>query len=265
VKAYGAALKVTSEPGAVCRCHTNRAQAYLQLREYESVIKECSDAIAIDSTNVKALVRRATALAAIEQCERASADLDHALTLQPPPTLIRAINSIREQVRSIQKLAMLPENLVGDTQAAIGLVHEEQTLRLFFKLKPPKTVPLGRWFPISVYLANEFGLWRRSDYPGEGLLQLRCVILPQPYCSEGDDRPEEEVGVDVGDAATSAVFHPGSSCRASFKVRFRQRKPDQRYVPTVFRPMYDGITTDHRLEVIRAADEPLCAVQPSCA
>jgi hypothetical protein len=224
----------------------NRAQAYLQLREYESAIKDCGDAIAIDSSNLKAYIRRATALAAMEDAERAAADLDHAMKLNPPPTLLRAINGIRDQVRSLQKLAMRPENLVGDSEACNGLVHEEQTLRLFFKLKPPKTMPMGRWCPVSVYLANEFGLWRRSDFPGEGDLQLRFAIIPQPYCSEGDGRPDEELVVEVEDAATSAVFHPGSSCRATFNVRFKRRKDSHRLVAMVSCILYQ-CRTDHRL------------------
>lgn len=157
----------------------------------------------------------------MEECEAAAKDLDAAMALDPPASLLRAINSVRGQVRGIQKLAVLPENRVGDQTAAIGLVHEEQTLRLFFKHRPARRVAFGMPVPVSIYMANEFGLWRRADYPGgDDDLRLSCQIIPQP-CDHQND-PAQAIEVEIEDASNAAVFRPGTSCRASFNIRLKR-------------------------------------------
>jgi hypothetical protein len=42
-------------------------------------------------------------------------------------------------------------------------------------------VPAGRWFRLAVYMANEFGLWRRDDFPSPAdALPLRLQLFPSP-------------------------------------------------------------------------------------
>ncbi|XP_031285097.1 tetratricopeptide repeat protein 1 [Pistacia vera] len=64
-------------------CHSNRAVCFLKLGKYENTIKECTKALELNPTYMKALVRRAEAHEKLEHFEEAIADLKKILELDP--------------------------------------------------------------------------------------------------------------------------------------------------------------------------------------
>jgi hypothetical protein len=99
--------------------------------------------------------------------------------------------SSRQQASSEQQqqtAAGRPSHLFGPTS----------TLRLYFFTPPPAAVPAGCFFPVSIYLANEFGLFDRN-YLGEGVqgLELECSLLHATESAGHLEarRPEELVWV----------------------------------------------------------------------
>jgi hypothetical protein len=72
---------------------------------------------------------------ALEKLDVAQADLKAALALAPGPSLVRTINALREQARQMEVLLKGPSGRDADQQDAVGLVQEQQTLRLFLKVR----------------------------------------------------------------------------------------------------------------------------------
>lgn len=61
----------------------NRAQAYLQSKMPEEALQDCHRAVSLDSSSVKALLRRAACRAALGMLADAAADFERVLQLQP--------------------------------------------------------------------------------------------------------------------------------------------------------------------------------------
>lgn len=98
---------------------------------------------------------------------------------------------------------------------------------------PPPSLPWGAWCTISLFCSNEFGLFRRSDFPCRDETR---ETLPLEFCayehggrycvasegartevrplSDGDDEDEE------GDGAEGPVLRRNTSCRVQCRVRF---------------------------------------------
>ncbi|KAK8697486.1 hypothetical protein V6N13_113631 [Hibiscus sabdariffa] len=84
---YEIALQVTADmPTAVeirSICHSNRAVCYLKLGRYEETIKECTKALELNPSYIKALVRRGEAHEKLEHFEEAISDMKKILELDP--------------------------------------------------------------------------------------------------------------------------------------------------------------------------------------
>ena len=63
--------------------YSNRAMAYLKLVDFKSAETDCTQALALDKKNVKALLRRGTARAFMSMYKDAIADFESALVLEP--------------------------------------------------------------------------------------------------------------------------------------------------------------------------------------
>eukprot|EP00434_Breviolum_minutum_P014213 symbB.v1.2.012532.t2/scaffold819.1/size162441/3 len=57
------------------------------------------------------------------------------------------------------------------------LVHAGQTLRLCLRQCIPENVQAGKPFLVSVGCRNEFGLWKRDDFPCDGTVPLDAELL----------------------------------------------------------------------------------------
>ena len=66
-----------------CLAYANRAMAELKLEDYSAAETDCTKAIALDTTYVKAYLRRASAAKQLGKLLEATEDYEHALRLEP--------------------------------------------------------------------------------------------------------------------------------------------------------------------------------------
>ncbi|XP_051127173.1 uncharacterized protein LOC127248717 [Andrographis paniculata] len=92
-------------------CHANRAACYSKLGKYEETIKECTKALELNPSYMKAIVRRGEAREKLEQYEEAIADMNKILELDPlndqaKRTIIR-LKPLAEEKREKMKEEMI--------------------------------------------------------------------------------------------------------------------------------------------------------------
>uniref|UniRef100_K3WDD1 Uncharacterized protein n=1 Tax=Globisporangium ultimum (strain ATCC 200006 / CBS 805.95 / DAOM BR144) TaxID=431595 RepID=K3WDD1_GLOUD len=157
---------------------SNRAQTYIQERDFAAALHDCTQALKHDPENEKATLRRLVALENLERFEVAlqhvDAVLDRKGARESAPALFQYAVTARRRLR---------KNLVKDKEAATSevkqmgkMVHENQQLRINFGCLLPSKVPLGEYVEVVANIGNEFGLFRR-DYlkPGERMY-LQCSL-----------------------------------------------------------------------------------------
>ncbi|CAK4393092.1 unnamed protein product [Aphanomyces euteiches] len=188
------------------RILANRAQTYLQERDYGLALRDAQEAVECDPSNFKARMRQ---IVACENLEKFEAALEHVRALLKLPiegsTLTFALTT---QTR-------LKRNCKTDAAAAkaqkydIGkLVHDQQSLRLNFGSAVPSELPVGHWFDLVIFAANEFGLFQR------GLIScpvpLSCVFhTPAPGVALEMDPVQLELGLN-GKATVRLRINPSS-------------------------------------------------------
>ncbi|CAH2285670.1 sperm-associated antigen 1 isoform X1 [Pelobates cultripes] len=92
VKKYTECLALNSED---CTIYTNRALCYLKLCQYEEARSDCECALQRDSSNIKALYRRAQAHKGLENYQECASDLQKTLSLDPKnPAVLALMNEI---------------------------------------------------------------------------------------------------------------------------------------------------------------------------
>ncbi|XP_022755361.1 tetratricopeptide repeat protein 1-like [Durio zibethinus] len=113
---YEIALQVTAEiPSSVeirSICYSNRAVCFLKLGKYEETIKECTKALELNPSYIKALVRRGEAHEKLEHFEEAIADMKKILELDP------SNDQARKSIRRLEPLAAekrekMKEEMIG--------------------------------------------------------------------------------------------------------------------------------------------------------
>lgn len=93
-------------------CHANRAICFLKLGKYEDTIKECTKALELNPSYMKALVRRGEAHEKLEHFEEAIADLKTILELDPSNE--QAKRSIfRLEPKAAEKREQMKEEMIA--------------------------------------------------------------------------------------------------------------------------------------------------------
>ncbi|KAJ0964628.1 hypothetical protein J5N97_025766 [Dioscorea zingiberensis] len=84
---YELALQIASEvPSSEevrSMCHANRAICFLKLGKYDETVKECNQALELNPSYVKALLRRAEAHEKLDHLEEAIADMKKIIEVEP--------------------------------------------------------------------------------------------------------------------------------------------------------------------------------------
>ncbi|KAL2482884.1 Tetratricopeptide repeat (TPR)-like superfamily protein [Forsythia ovata] len=93
-------------------CHANRAACFSKLGKFEETIKECTKALELNSTYVKALLRRAEAREKLEQYEEAIADMTKILELDQTNDQARR-TIIRLKPLADEKREKMKEEMIG--------------------------------------------------------------------------------------------------------------------------------------------------------
>eukprot|EP00933_Yihiella_yeosuensis_P001485 TRINITY_DN10244_c0_g1_i1.p1 TRINITY_DN10244_c0_g1~~TRINITY_DN10244_c0_g1_i1.p1 ORF type:complete len:431 (+),score=65.55 TRINITY_DN10244_c0_g1_i1:33-1295(+) len=103
------------------------------------------------------------------------------------------------------------------------LVHDQQALRLYLRCLLPTKVKTGEWFEVLIGCRNEFGLWKRADFPvSEG---TETVPLHVSVLSLSDSS-----------APLSLETEGSLSIDCSGKISFKARilAPEGRHTPSSF-------------------------------
>lgn len=85
------------------KLHLNIAMCFLKMDNMHKVINNCTDALELDSDNVKALFRRATAYFKEKKIKEAKKDLKHALKISPEDKALKKLNAKVDLVIKKQK------------------------------------------------------------------------------------------------------------------------------------------------------------------
>ncbi|KAL2936158.1 Tetratricopeptide repeat protein 1 [Bienertia sinuspersici] len=93
-------------------CHSNRGVCYLKLGKYDETAKECSKALELNSTYVKALHRRGEAYEKLERYEEAIADMKKILEVDPSNDQARR-NIVRLEPLAREKMEKMKEEMMG--------------------------------------------------------------------------------------------------------------------------------------------------------
>ncbi|XP_021731406.1 tetratricopeptide repeat protein 1-like [Chenopodium quinoa] len=113
---YESALQVAPEmPESVelrSICHSNRGICYLKLGKYDETVKECSKAIELNPTYVKALLRRGEAYEKLERYEEAISDMKKIMEVEPSNDQARR-NIVRLEPLAREKMEKMKEEMIG--------------------------------------------------------------------------------------------------------------------------------------------------------
>ncbi|XP_060972088.1 uncharacterized protein LOC133038070 [Cannabis sativa] len=106
------APEMTSSVEIRSTCHSNRGICYLKLGKYEETIKECTKALELNPSYIKALLRRGEAHEKLEHFEEAMADMKKILELDPTN------DQVRKAIRRLEPLAeakreKMKEEMIG--------------------------------------------------------------------------------------------------------------------------------------------------------
>ncbi|XP_076931532.1 uncharacterized protein LOC143596707 [Bidens hawaiensis] len=93
-------------------CHNNRATCFFKLGKYEDTVKECSKALELNPTYLKALIRRGEAHEKLENYDEAIADMKKILELDPSNNQCRR-TIFRLEPLAIEKREKMKEEMLG--------------------------------------------------------------------------------------------------------------------------------------------------------
>ncbi|GER40876.1 tetratricopeptide repeat protein [Striga asiatica] len=93
-------------------CHANRAACFSKLGKHEETVKECTKALELNPTYMKALLRRGEAREKLEQYEESIADMTKILELDPSNDQARR-SIIRLKPLADEKREKMKEEMIG--------------------------------------------------------------------------------------------------------------------------------------------------------
>lgn len=93
-------------------CHANRGACFSKMGKYEETIKECTKALELNPTYIKALLRRGEAREKLEQYEESIADMTKILELDPSNDQVRR-TIVRLKPLADEKREKMKEEMIG--------------------------------------------------------------------------------------------------------------------------------------------------------
>ncbi|TVU30297.1 hypothetical protein EJB05_21907, partial [Eragrostis curvula] len=113
---YEMALQVAAELESaedICSaCHSNRAVCFLKLGKYDKTVKECTKALELNPSYLKALLRRAEAHEKLEHYDEAIADMKKILELDPSNQQAKR-SLFRLEPLAAEKREKMKEEMIG--------------------------------------------------------------------------------------------------------------------------------------------------------
>ena len=207
IDAFTAALALETS-GRRATLYKNRAAARAALEQWEGCEADLTLALAEAGRAVasRILLKRCFARGKLERHEDALEDATAAAAAASTPTERTAAEAQAARCR----VAVRQDAAELKASAAEGqsMVHESQTLRLFFASPIPARVRRGDRFDVEVRVANEFGLWRPRDWASaaatdrcELVVDGRGIVPPDDVFIGRDAKATLTVTVDADDGA----------------------------------------------------------------
>uniref|UniRef100_A0A0A9F3M2 Uncharacterized protein n=1 Tax=Arundo donax TaxID=35708 RepID=A0A0A9F3M2_ARUDO len=113
---YETALQIASELESAedirSACHSNRAVCFLKLGKYDETIKECTKALELNPSYLKALLRRAEAHEKLEHYDEAVADMKKVIELDPSNQQSKR-SLFRLEPLAAEKREKMKEEMIG--------------------------------------------------------------------------------------------------------------------------------------------------------
>ena len=109
--------------------YNNRAAARLKTGEYRGVVDDCNAVQALDSRDLKSLLRRATAWEALEKWDDAKRDYEMLMTVDPSMKGVSlGLARARKALSGPSNDVSLAESGNANTKGSTGAVSRTQTL-----------------------------------------------------------------------------------------------------------------------------------------
>lgn len=106
------ASEVPSSEEVRSMCHANRAVCFLKLGRYDDAIKECTKALELNPSYVKALLRRGEAQEKLEHYEEAISDMKKIIEIDPSNDQARR-TIMRLEPLAAEKREKMKEEMIG--------------------------------------------------------------------------------------------------------------------------------------------------------
>ena len=140
----------------------NRALCALKVHRYESCLQDCELVLKQDPLNCKALLRKALALEGLYKFEEAISVVRNVLELITQ-------NEVRlyaiQLLERLKRLHSADESAKAKEKQPVSFVTPFHSLRVCFSSPLPRFVRRESPLEISLFLANELGLWSESFTP----------------------------------------------------------------------------------------------------
>lgn len=217
----------------------NRGQCFMQLRQYNECIRDCSTILALEQ-NSKAFLRRASCYEMTGDFEKGLKDVESAQKLQLNPSLMKTSVSLYSRLSNLQNK---DKCVLGDEVRPDSLVTNLQVLRLNFSQEIPRFINLqDDYVAFQICIGNEFGLWDRRFMDSCVSVGVRCMLVP---AVEGLELQHlgavPTLGID-GKASVSLKLSPCSnllsSMPASVIIKFYLDSPIPAGAPASPSPVY---------------------------
>ncbi|XP_015697172.2 tetratricopeptide repeat protein 1 [Oryza brachyantha] len=113
---YEIALQIAAELESAedirSACHSNRAVCFLKLGKYDETIKECTKALELNPSYLKALLRRGEAHEKLEHYDEAIADMKKVIELEPSNEQAKR-SLFRLEPLAAEKREKMKEEMIG--------------------------------------------------------------------------------------------------------------------------------------------------------
>ncbi|XP_062205901.1 uncharacterized protein LOC133907821 [Phragmites australis] len=141
---YEIALQIAAELESaedICSaCHSNRAVCFLKLGKYDETIKECTKALELNPSYLKALLRRAEAHEKLEHYDEAISDMKKVIEFDPSNQEARR-SLFRLEPLAAEKREKMKEEMIGKMKDLGNslLGHFGMSVDNFKAVKDPNT------------------------------------------------------------------------------------------------------------------------------
>jgi len=137
VECYSRAIKTEKiEPDLKLLLHSNRAQAYINLKRYKEAETDCTVALQIDPNHAKSLHRRGVARYYLRDLREAKKDLEKSLQLAQNPEIKGEIENAEKEIDKVryeQIARMMERGKMGRKERVrvkVEEMNEDESLKI---------------------------------------------------------------------------------------------------------------------------------------